>query len=168
MKWMVGVYNYEQENTGFNGGPRYNILTAAWRALQPTPGRSARSGSTRSRRTRRSRSKTRPCSLSVSYDPTDRWHLTLEGRYAKDELTTNNTVQVGGNCARVLKAEFKSFTPRGTVRFDFAEDLNVYFSVARGNKPGDFNTSLCGATVPADEFRASRRSRRSSVDEERR
>ena len=34
---------------------------------------------------------------SISYDPTDRWHLTLEGRYAKDKRTTNNAVQVGGN-----------------------------------------------------------------------
>lgn len=150
VRWLAGLYNYSQDNTGFNGGPRYNVLNAMGaptttavpvgtllQVSQPSSPFSIRNQAVFG---------------SVSYDPSDRWHLTLEGRYAKDKLTTNNTVQAGGNCAAVLKAEFKSFTPRATARFDFTDDVNVYLSVARGNKPGDFNSTLCGATIPALEF----------------
>ena len=151
LNWTIGVYNYEQENTGFNGGPRYNVNLANGAAAPTNTGP-----------TGTLREISQPISPfeiqnqavfgSVSYDPSERWHLTLEGRYARDQLTTNNAVQVGGNCARALEAKFKSFTPRGTVRFDFTEDLNVYFSIARGNKPGDFNNSLCNAAIPLVEF----------------
>lgn len=151
LNWTIGVYNYDQENTGFNGGPRYNVNLANGAAAPTNTGP-----------TGTLREISQPISPfeiqnqavfgSVSYDPSERWHLTLEGRYARDQLTTNNAVQIGGNCARVLEAKFKSFTPRGTVRFDFTEDLNVYFSIARGNKPGDFNNSLCNAAIPLVEF----------------
>ena len=165
VNWLVGVYNYEQDNTGFNGGPRYNVNLANGMAAATNTGPT---GTLRevSQPVSPFRIENQAVFASVSYDPTDRWHLTLEGRYAKDQLTTNNTIQVGGNCARVLDAEFKSFTPRGTARFDFTEDLNVYFSVARGNKPGDFNSSLCGATVPAVEFQRLSTITPLAVDEE--
>jgi outer membrane receptor protein involved in Fe transport len=51
-----------------------------------------------------------------------------------------------------LEGDYKSFTPRGSLRFDVTQDVNVYFSVAQGNKPGTFNTGLCGQTVNASEF----------------
>jgi outer membrane receptor protein involved in Fe transport len=143
-QWLAGLYNYEQDTTGYNGGPRYNTVTSMTGTVGVL------------------REVSQPISpfnvenqavfASVNFDPTDRLHLSLEGRYSTDKLSTNNAVQVGGNCARTLEAEFKSFTPRGSVRFDFTEDVNVYFSVARGNKPGDFNNSLCNANVPALEF----------------
>ncbi len=147
---LLGVYNYEQDNTGFNGGPRYNVLVAGMAAATNT----GPVGTLREISQPES-----PLTIenqavfgSVNYDPTDRWHLTLEGRYAKDKFTTNNTIQAGGNCAQQLKAEFTGFTPRGTVRFDFSEEMNAYLSVARGSKPGGFNNSLCGATIPAAEY----------------
>lgn len=151
LNWMVGIYNYEQENTGFNGGPRYNVNLANG---NPAPTNTGPTGTLReiSQPTSPFEIQNQAVFASVNYDLTDRWHFTLEGRYAKDQLTTNNTIQVGGNCARVLEAEFKSFTPRGTVRFDFTEDMNVYFSIARGNKPGDFNSALCNANIPAAEY----------------
>ena len=165
LNWMVGVYNYEQENTGYNGGPRYNVNLANGMAATTNTGPT---GTLReiSQPVSPFEIQNQAVFASVSYDPTERWHLTLEGRYAKDQLTTNNAIQVGGNCARVLEAEFKSFTPRGTVRFDFTEDLNVYFSIARGNKPGDFNNGLCNAAIPAAEFQRLSAISPLSVDEE--
>lgn len=149
IRWMAGLYNYEQDNSGFNGGPRYNIPNAMGVLARPALPRGTLYEVSQPQL---------PLSIrnqavfgSISYDPTDRLHLTLEGRYAQDELSTINN-QAGGNCAASLKAEFSSFTPRGTVRFDMTDDVNVYFSVARGNKPGDFNTSLCSNQVPAAEF----------------
>jgi len=165
LSWMVGVYNYNQENTGFNGGPRYNVNLANG---NPATTNTGPTGTLReiSQPISPFEIQNQAVFASVNYDLTERWHLTLEGRYAKDQLTTNNTVQAGGNCARVLEAEFKSLTPRGTVRFDFTEDLNVYFSIARGNKPGDFNSSLCTAALPAAEFQRLLAISPLSVDEE--
>ena len=154
VKWLAGVYNYSQDNAGFNGGPRYNILATVMGVTAPAATNTGPVGTLRevsqpeSPRTIDNQA----VFASASFNPTDRWHLTLEGRYAKDKLTTNNTVQAGGNCARVLNAEFKSFTPRASVTFDFTDDRNLYVSAARGSKPGDFNSSLCSALVPAVEF----------------
>jgi len=151
LNWFVGLYNYQQKNSGFNGGPRYNVNLA-----NGTP------ASTNTGPTGTLREISQPVSpveiknqavfASVIYDLSDRWYLSLEGRYAIDKLSTNNSIQVGGGCAKILEAEFKSFTPRGTVRFDFTESINMYFSIARGNKPGDFNSSLCAANIPSVEF----------------
>jgi outer membrane receptor protein involved in Fe transport len=156
--WMVGAYHYDSDAQGFNGGPRYNILVPVVvmgvTTLQPAATNTGPVGTLReiSQRTSPSSVDNRAVFASVNYDPTDSWHLTLEARYARDELTTNNTVQAGGNCERVLNAEFSRFTPRFTARFDFTDDMNIYLSIARGTKPGDFNNSLCAANMPAAEF----------------
>jgi len=148
--WLIGAYNYSQDNTGYNGGPRYNTLLFG----APNPANTGPVGTLReiSQTTSPFFIDNQAVFGSISFDPTDRWHLTLEGRWAKDKLETDNTVQTGSNCDPVLKAEFDSFTPRGTVRYDVSDGINVYGAIAQGNKPGDFNNSLCGATVPADEF----------------
>ena len=149
--WLLGAYHYNSMLTGFNGGPRYNINLANG---NPSPTNTGPTGTLRQI--------SQPISpvgvdnkavfASVSWDPSDRWHLTLEGRHAKDELTTDNTVQVGGNCQPKLKAEFNSFTPRFTARYDIVEGKNVYVSVSKGNKPGDFNSTLCAANLPTAAF----------------
>ncbi len=161
VQWLLGLYHYDSVTTGFNGGPRYN-------ALSPTGAMAPLATNTGAPGTLREVSQPVSPALvdneavfgSISYDPTDRWHLTLEGRYQKDVLTTNNTVQqvVGANplgrgtfCATQLEAEYKSFTPRVTVRFDITDDVNVYANVSRGNKPGDFNTGLCSTNLALSE-----------------
>lgn len=149
LQWLAGVYFYQQDNSGFNGGPRYNVLRFGMAfPIGSTVGELREVSQPSSPTTVDNQA----VFASVSYDPTDQWHLTLEGRYAKDKLGADNSNQANTNCAANLEVEFKSFTPRGTVRFDFSDDVNVYFSVAKGNKPGDFNSSLCGATVPSAEF----------------
>ena len=165
VSWLLGLYNYKQDNSGFNGGPRYNVNLANGVAASTNTGPT---GTLRELSQPESPLgiKNQAVFGSISYNPSDRWHLTLEGRYATDEFTTNNTVQVGGNCAPELKAKFKSFTPRGTARFDFSEDVNAYLSIARGSKPGGFNNAVCGATIPAAEFTRLSAITPLSVDEE--
>lgn len=149
-KWMAGLYNYDQDDLVANGAPEYNIVDAMGVPLTtntgpvgtlkrisgtPTPGSV----------------KNKAVFAQAIYDATDRLHLALEGRYAQDEIGAINAGATT-NCPRNLSGEYKSFTPRGSVRFDFTEEVNVYFSVARGNKPGTFNTGLCGTTVNAAEY----------------
>jgi outer membrane receptor protein involved in Fe transport len=158
LQWLLGAYHYDQENTGFNGGPRYNVLAMGVPAATNT----GPVGTLREISQPISPFKINNQAVfgAVYFDPSDRWHFALEGRYAKDELETNNTVQAvtgpnplgrGTFCAPILNEEFSSFSPRGSVRFDFSEYKNVYLSVARGSKPGDFNNGLCSANFSLAE-----------------
>ncbi|MCU0761073.1 MAG: TonB-dependent receptor [Steroidobacteraceae bacterium] len=151
LSWLVGLYHYDSSLEGFNGGPRYNVNLANGMAATTNTGPT---GTLReiSQVISPSTVDNEAVFASVGYALTDRWHLSLEGRYQKDVLETNNTTQVGSNCAARLSAEYTSFTPRAAVRFEVTPDVNVYANVALGNKPGDFNTSLCSALVPAGEF----------------
>jgi iron complex outermembrane recepter protein len=159
--YLFGLYHYDSITSGFNGGPRYNAL-AATGAMAPLATNTGPVGTLReiSQATSPSLVDNEAVFASFSYDPTDRWHLTLEGRYQKDVITTNNTTQqvVGANplgrgtfCPATLEAEYTSFSPRGTIRFDVTPDINVYVNVARGNKPGDFNTGLCSTNLSLAE-----------------
>lgn len=159
-QWLIGLYHFDEARKGFFGFARYNVInpmTGVPLATNNGPVGTLRDFS----------QPLTPFGIdneaafaSVSYDIDDRWHVSLEGRYSQDVLTTDNTNQVvpapnplgrGTFCDRQLDAEYKSFTPRGTVRFDFSEDKNAYFSVSRGNKPGDFNLTLCSANFSLAE-----------------
>ena len=151
LQWMVGAYHFDQEFLGSSALVAYNINLANGMAA---PTNTGPVGTIRVAAGIPAPTYTNNEAVfgSLGFDLTDRWHLGFEGRYSRDELTTNNATQVGGSCARVLNVKYSSFTPRGTAIFDLTPDANVYVSVARGNKPGDFNTALCGATIPAAEF----------------
>lgn len=149
-RWLLGLYHYDEHRKGFSGYPTYNVLVGG----VPSPANNGPVGTLRSI--------SQPISPffidnkaifgSVTFDLGQRWHASLEGRYARDTLATDNSVQVvpapnpsgrGTYCSRRLEAEFTSFTPRGTLQFDVADNANVYASISKGTKPGTFNTSLC-------------------------
>ncbi len=68
----------------------------------------------------------------IDFDVTDRLTLTLEARYAEDRKS------IDGFTVDAIK-KFTSFNPKGTVKFDLTDDIHLYASVAKGNKPGGFN-----------------------------
>ena len=82
----------------------------------------------------------------------DQWTASVEGRYATDDITK------GGIDTRVLgtaiyslpydlNASFKSFTPRVTLSYQAADNVNLYGLVSKGNKPGGFNTTVYRADL---------------------
>jgi len=74
---------------------------------------------------------------SLDIDLADRWTFSVDARYASDEI------QVIAAADTVNKNEtetFYSFTPRFTLTFQPRDELNFYGLVAKGNKPGGFNT----------------------------
>ena len=75
---------------------------------------------------------------SLAYDFTPQLTLTAEGRYQVDKIRVDNIN---------LRSEFKRFLPRATLDFKLTPDLLFYATVAKGNKPGDFNTA---AGVPVE------------------
>jgi outer membrane receptor protein involved in Fe transport len=143
-QWLFGLYHYDQDDVGLNASPVYNTLGGM--------GNTGPVGTLRGYSSLPSEGSidNQAVFAQVSYALGDRWNFTLEGRYAKDELTRLNRSTT--NCPANLEEEFTSFTPRGTVLYSATENVNVYASVAKGNKPGDFNTSLCGAQVSAAEY----------------
>ncbi len=149
LQWLVGLYHYDDELTGFNGGPRYNTLLFG----MANPANTGPVGTLReiSQPLSPETVDNQAVFGSVTY-ALDRWHFALEGRYSRDEITTQNSVQGTTNCPRTLEAEFNSFTPRGSVRLDLNETANIYASIALGTRPGGFNNTLCAANIPAAEF----------------
>ena len=88
----------------------------------------------------------------LEFDLNDQLTATLEGRAARDELDNTGTSRSGVlSRSFVQSAEFKSFSPRATLRWRPSPDLTVYGTVAKGNKPGDFNAGLQAANIPDAE-----------------
>lgn len=76
-------------------------------------------------------------------DVTDQLTLTAEARYQQDKIFAS-IEDDGGNTDVTLptgqrSVKFNAFLPRFTARYEFTPDLNLYASVAKGNKPGGFN-----------------------------
>jgi iron complex outermembrane recepter protein len=72
-----------------------------------------------------------------------------EARWAREKRAVSTT--------RPAAATFKSFTPRVTVDYKLSDRSMLYALVAKGNKPGGFNTALYSATgVSAASFTALR------------
>lgn len=80
---------------------------------------------------------------SVSFDLTDRFSISAEGRYQEERIRTvaqTATVQ-SGNIGDPVAAEatFKEFLPRVTADFQISRDNLLYAVYAEGQKPGGFN-----------------------------
>jgi iron complex outermembrane receptor protein len=75
---------------------------------------------------------------SASYEIIDGLTLSVEGRAQWDDIYA---AEAGGTANA---AEFRSFTPRIILSYQFDPKTNVYFSYARGNRPGEFNSTITG------------------------
>ena len=119
LRWMVGASYYDGESiatAGFN-------LFGAYRSFNFGGSNAV---------------KTTGIFGSAGYDITEQLALSVEARYQWDEVTDG---AVGGN---ELSGTFKSFSPRVILDYKPTEDITLYASFARGNRPGEFNASLVG------------------------
>jgi len=93
---------------------------------------------------------------SLSYDIFDNLEATAELRYAVDEVKVRSLNYptapgfTGGPFADRLRQQndFESLTPRFTLTWGLTEDVNLYANIAKGTKPGDFNTTIPDKLVP--------------------
>jgi outer membrane receptor protein involved in Fe transport len=74
---------------------------------------------------------------SVGTNLTDAWDVTLELRYAEDEIENENPFIVPPRAT--IGQKFDSWSPRVTSTYKLTPDNMVYVNVARGNKPGVIN-----------------------------
>jgi iron complex outermembrane receptor protein len=71
------------------------------------------------------------------------WTTGLELRWAKDEIdVTSRANDASSQVQEKYSNTSRSLTPRGTVSYRTAAGHNYYLSIAKGVKPGDFNTSV--------------------------
>jgi outer membrane receptor protein involved in Fe transport len=93
---------------------------------------------------------------SIEYDFAARWTAGVELRWAEDEVTVTATPAPGAPpstavlCNRSLCNDTTtSLTPRFSLTWRTTDDLTTYANIAKGTKPGDFNS-----TVPDESYRA--------------
>jgi iron complex outermembrane receptor protein len=91
--------------------------------------------------------------IDGTYDVTDQLHLNAGVRYTTEKKSTTGFLFSGidkfglGSTRTLLgggfihKATFNRWTPRATIRYEIAQDANIYFSYSQGFKAGTFNTS---------------------------
>jgi iron complex outermembrane receptor protein len=83
----------------------------------------------------------------LSWKINEQWTTSLEARYARDEISKGGTdIRVLGTSTYTqpwaLSQTFSSFTPRWTLSYQAADNLNVYGLVSKGTKPGGFNADV--------------------------
>ncbi len=88
----------------------------------------------------------------LNWEINDAWTASLEGRYAKDEISRGgvDTRALGGviySQAYALSDTFASFTPRATLSYQAADNINLYGLVSKGTKPGGFNVDIYRADL---------------------
>ena len=90
----------------------------------------------------------------IEFDLTDKFTTTFEVRRAQEVQEQKNIVVLAPVCdpmaptatggtfdACTFNGDFKSTTPRVTLRYKATEDQTYYLNWAKGNKPGGFNTA---------------------------
>jgi iron complex outermembrane receptor protein len=73
---------------------------------------------------------------SVSLDVSDKLTLSLDGRYQQEKIELD--IPDGPSNQR---DDFDTFLPRFMAELQATDDMMLYFSAAKGNKPGNFNAS---------------------------
>jgi outer membrane receptor protein involved in Fe transport len=74
---------------------------------------------------------------SVSYDVTDIFTASFDGRYQSENIRVRNPASV-----QTRQQKSKIFLPRAILDMKATEDQLFYISAARGNRPADFNTAV--------------------------
>jgi len=81
---------------------------------------------------------------SIGWDFTDKFTLSVEGRYQDDKVVEGT---VGGT---QFSETFNSTNPRVILDFNPIEDTTIYVTYAEGSQPGQFNASVAG--LPQEEI----------------
>jgi iron complex outermembrane receptor protein len=85
---------------------------------------------------------------SLGYDVTDKFTVTLEGRYQSDNIRSVNG-WVGTTVVTAqgpLATTFKNFIPRAALQYKITPELMAYASYSKGVNPGTFNTAYATET----------------------
>ncbi len=93
---------------------------------------------------------------SLEYDFAPRWTAGIELRWAEDEVTVTTAPTSATGCDSTrCNDTFRSLTPRFTLAWRATDDLTAYANIAKGTKPGDFNSRVPALTdgSPDESYR---------------
>ncbi|MEQ8405231.1 MAG: TonB-dependent receptor [Oceanicaulis sp.] len=128
LRWLAGVYYYlEEDGDGFDATGDFSARPEK-ELFESGDG-----------------IENRAVFAMIEGDLTDRLTLSAEARYQEDEITATDEVQgAAGSGVRPARANersttYSAFLPRFTARYEINEEMNLFASVAQGNKPGGFN-----------------------------
>ena len=77
---------------------------------------------------------------SLDYSFTDKFSVTVEGRYQEDEIFDED---VNATLAQPISpATIDNFVPRVTFKYEPSENTTLYFTYSEGNLPGGFNPEI--------------------------
>jgi len=99
--------------------------------------------------TTRQTNKSKALFFEGDYSFTEKWTLTLGGRWTKDKKTTDQS----GLWTATAKADWDKFTPKAALKYDINNDSMVYGLYSQGYRAGGFNgrvDSVEAAEVPYD------------------
>jgi iron complex outermembrane receptor protein len=83
------------------------------------------------------------------FDFTDALTLSAEARYQWDKIKSTPKVSIAGvpvTNPTILEDTFKSFSPRVSLDYEYAEGSTAYALFSRGYRPGGFNAALVTAS----------------------
>jgi outer membrane receptor protein involved in Fe transport len=156
IRGLVGVYYYKEESLddGFSGSLTFpsTPVPRPW-VIGDDPARIARNA------VFDNSVENRAVFGQVQFDVVETLTLSAEGRYQVEDLTTSgtSTANVSGTVfsrsvtAPLGQATFRKFLPRFTLDWRATEDVLLYGVVARGNKPGGFNSGVYNAIYEDSE-----------------
>ena len=81
----------------------------------------------------------------VTIKPTEKLSVVLGGRYNHEPHNDVNQLVPVSSAARSKSRTFNSFTPRGSIRYELTDDLNVYGTVSVGNRSGQTGLGNTGS-----------------------
>jgi len=94
----------------------------------------------------------------AEWDFAESWTASAELRWASDRISVRNAQSspAGCNAPDHLTKRFDSLTPRFTLSHAATGDLHYYLNIAKGTKPGDFNSRVPALQngCPDESFRA--------------
>ncbi|HYC02978.1 MAG TPA: TonB-dependent receptor [Azospirillaceae bacterium] len=132
LRWAVGGYYYEKET---------NSRGLTLNSTGPQASRSPPEEVTN-----------KAIFASVEYDLLEGLTATAEARHAWDRIETSGTsTALGRTRTYSLSETFESTTPRFILTWKPAEDMTLYGSVAKGTKPGGYNTGVQSPAIPDAE-----------------
>jgi len=98
----------------------------------------------------------------LQYDITDRLELTFAARYDEDTFDTRQfdggtgalvqQFDPNGNLEDVLEEPDTGFQPKVTLAYEVSDEINTYFTYARGFRFGFFNTGNLTQQETTDNF----------------
>ena len=91
--------------------------------------------------------------FEIDYDITDKLTITVGGRYTDEKKTGGIRDFILDNLANPERESWDQFTPKGSIKYAFTDDLMAYFLYSRGFRSGGFNgrpTGVEPSTIPYD------------------